>query len=75
MRITEPWINYHEKKVTKCKIDGVIQEYGACSELGRHSDKDPKDIYPKREYLGYGTIYSIGGVIQSGSERIYHFFK
>jgi hypothetical protein len=56
--------------LTECKIDGEILKYDYCS--------DSIDEYPlikNKVYLGFGTFYSVDGVLQSGKTNQHYWAK
>lgn len=57
--------------VKKALINGEVINYDACSPADK---RDPKKIYPENfQFIGKGTIYSIGGTLQK-SDRAYYFY-
>ena len=56
--------NLYDSPVRIAIVHGEKKHYYSCSKK--------RNAYPNFPYLGYGVIYSVDGVIQSGSEK-YHF--
>ena len=56
--------------LTECKIDGKIVKYDYCSD-----SIDGNSLIKNKVYLGFGTFYSVDGVLQSGSKNQHYWAK
>lgn len=69
--------DYNDELKNECLIDGEVTTYDACGEAVDEIKLDALKIYYSKAfpiYLGYGTVYTVGGVRQYRSEML-HFFR
>ena len=64
-------MEYGEKNITTCIINGEEKEYDFCSENINAYDKYP--VFKTLKYIGSGNIYRINGFIQDFKQN-HHFW-